>query len=233
MKAKTKNILSLIINVLIIALTVYAMIPFFTSKGDGNMQVTGLSSLKYFTNLSNYFMAFTAASFIPLNIGNIKTGGNSFPRKWYMLKFMAAVSVTVTFLTCVFFLAPINVLRLAPYGIPPLRAYAMMFYGNTFILHFVTPVLSIIGTFLFEKTDSFTKKDCLWAILPVALYAAVYIVMVAFVKGWRDFYGFTFGGKMYLAPVSGAVMFLATWLIARAERRIYLRANKGSTAEAE
>ena len=52
MSAKTKNIISLVINIAIVVITAFSMSKFFISGGDGNMQVMGVSSLKYFTNLS-------------------------------------------------------------------------------------------------------------------------------------------------------------------------------------
>ena len=230
MKASTKNILALIINIVIVIVTAIAMSKFFIDTGDGNMQVRGLSSLKFFTNLSNWFMAITALVSVFFNIRNIAKGSNVLPRTFYLFKFAAAVSVSVTFLTCVFFLAPINVFTLAPYGIPAWKAYLYMFAGNTFYLHFLTPVLSIIVTFCLEKTDSFEKNKVWMGVVPVFLYAILYAVMVAVIGadngGWRDFYHFTFGGRNYLIFISGIVMFLATYLISIVEWKIYNKVNK-------
>ena len=230
MDKKTKNIISLIINVAIICLTCYAMSKFFTGTGDANMQVHGIKSLKYFTNLSNYFAAFAALFCIPQNIRNLKNGSNLFPKPIFLAKFYATVSVTVTFLTCVFFLAPVNIIVLAPYGVPPLRAYAFMFAGVTFILHFLTPVLSIISVTALETTEGFDRKYVKYGTVFVLLYAILYVTMVVFVRpengGWTDFYHFTFGGRMYMAPVSGAVMLFVTWLISKTEWKIYKKINK-------
>ncbi len=230
MNAKTRNIIAIIVNVVTIVLICKAMSQFFIGTGDGNMQVHGLASFKYFTNLSNWFAAFAALLCIPFEIRNLKSGSACLPRWVYLIKFYAAVSVTVTFLTCVFFLGPINILILAPYGVPPLRAYAFMFAGVTFILHLVAPLLSIISVLFIEKTEGFDRKYVKHGVLSVFLYAIVYIVMVALVGpakgGWTDFYHFTFGGRMYLAPVSAAVMLFATWLISKAEWGIYKKVNK-------
>lgn len=230
MNTKTRNIIAIIVNIVTIVLISIAMSKFFISTGDGNMQVHGFSSFKYFTNLSNYFAAFAALLCIPFEVKNIKSGSGYLPRWVYLTKFFAAVSVTVTFLTCVFFLGPVNILVLAPYGIPPLRAYTLMFSGITFTLHLVAPLLSIISVLFLEKTQDFSKKYVKYGVISVFLYAIVYIVMVAFIGpkngGWTDFYHFTFGGKMYLAPVSGAVMLFVTWLISRTEWGIYQKVNK-------
>jgi hypothetical protein len=229
-KAKSKSVLSLIVNITIIVITAYAMSKFFMSTGDANMQVSGIRSFKYFTNLSNYFAAIAALICIPYNVKNIRKGTNLLPRGVYLPKFYATVTVTVTFLTCVFFLAPINILILAPYGVPPVRAYLFMFAGNTFILHFLTPVLSILSVILLDATEGFDKKYVKYGMVFVFFYAILYVVMVVFIGpekgGWTDFYHFTFGGKMYMAPVSGVVMLFFTWLIARCEWKLYRKANK-------
>ena len=54
---KIKNVISLAFNLAIIVITCYAMSRFFISRGDGNMQVSGFKSLKYFTNL-HYWIDF-------------------------------------------------------------------------------------------------------------------------------------------------------------------------------
>ena len=229
MKANTKNTIALLINISIVVITGFAMARFFVSSGDGNMQVRGAASLKYFTNLSNWFMAFVAFVSVIFNIHNIRYGSNAIPKPLYLVKYMAAVSVTVTFLTCVFFLGPLNISILAPRGVPAWRAYALMFSGNTFFLHFITPVLSIIVTIFLEKTNGFEKRFVWLGVIPVLVYAVLYGIMVLMVSpengGWRDFYHFTFGGKPYMIPVSAAVMFYATWIISKAEHKMYNKVN--------
>ena len=230
MKAGIKNIISLMINIAIVVITVLAISKFFVGTGDANMQISGWSSMRYFTNLSNCFAALASVLCIVFNIMNIRYDSNVFPKWVFLIKFMATVSVTVTFLTCVFFLGPTNIFAFAPYGVSPWRAYIFIFFGNALYLHLVTPLLAIISVLFFESTDSFTKKEASFAVITVFLYALVYIYEVAIVGaengGWRDFYGFTFGGKMYLAPLSGAVMLLATLLISKTEWKIWSKVNK-------
>ncbi|MBO4818813.1 MAG: hypothetical protein J5528_01630, partial [Firmicutes bacterium] len=93
----------------------------------------------------------------------------------------------------------------------------------------ITPVLSVIVTFCLERTDVFEKKKVWLGVIPVFIYAMLYLVMVILGPergGWRDFYHFSFGGRMYLIPVSGFVMFLATYIISKLGWRIYNKAHK-------
>ena len=230
MKDERKNIISLIINIAIVVITFFAISQFFIGRGDANMQISGIRSLRYFTNLSNILAALGSLVCIVFNIMNIRYGSNTFPKAVYILKFAGTISVTLTFLTCVFFLGPINIPILAPYGVPAWRAYIFIFFGNAFYLHLITPILAIISCIFFEKTNSFEKKDSYLGIIPFILYAIAYIIMVAVVGvergGWPDFYHFTFGGRMYLAPVSALVMFFATYLITKVEWKMYKKVNK-------
>ena len=106
------------------------------------------------------------------------------------------------------------------------REAKALFAGKAFVVHLSTPVLSILSFVLFENAKGFTFAESLWTMLPAVIYSVVYLIMVVFVKRWPDFYGFTFGGKMYMAPVSGVVMLFFTWLIARCEWKLYRKANK-------
>ena len=55
-----------------------------------------------------------------------------------------------------------------------------------------------------------TFRESLWTLIPTVVYSLVYAAAVIFMKVWTDWYGFTFGGKLYMAPVSGIVMYLVT-----------------------
>ena len=53
MSGKTKNIISLLINVTVIVLTVISVAAFFIGYGKGNMQVTGFTGTFWRTSASN------------------------------------------------------------------------------------------------------------------------------------------------------------------------------------
>lgn len=222
MNDKIKNIISMILNIIIIISTVYAISTFFTGKvTEGNMQVTGFAFLRFFTNLSNIFVSLASLIMLVFNIKNIKSGTNEFPERVMTVKFIATVSVTVTFVTVVIFLAPL----FASMGL----GYLTLFKGSMFFLHFTTPIIAIISVLFFERCGNLAKKNAVLGLIPVFLYSIVYIVMVVFIGaengGWNDFYGFTFGGKMQLVPVSLAAMYGLTLALSFAEWKIYSLVN--------
>lgn len=222
MTSKKKSIISLILNVIIIISTVYAISLFFTTTPDqGNMQVSGMEFLRFFTNLSNIFVSIAALVMIVFNIRNLRTGSDFFPKWAMLLKFTATISVSVTFITVVVFLGPMFMAM----G----QSYWVIFAGNCFFLHFTTPVIAIISILFFEKCETFEKKYAFLGLLPTFLYSIVYVTMVVFVGkdngGWPDFYGFTFGGKMYFVPISLTAMYALTILLSLTEWKIIQKIN--------
>lgn len=187
------------------------------------MMVGGWKCMMFFTNLSNIFVGIASAIMIPFNVKNLKNGSNSFPKWLFILKFTATVSVTVTLLTVVFFLGPMNVIMgYGQSGELEIARYFNYFAGNAFYLHFLTPILAIASVIFFENCEvPLSKKTALWGLLPTVLYSIVYFYEVVIVGwqngGWYDFYGFTFGGNMKLAAVSIVAMYAATYLISRIE----------------
>ena len=81
-----------------------------------------------------------------------------------------------------------------------------------------SPVLAIISFVFFERRDKIKFNTTFLSVVPTILYAIVYTIMVVFVKpeygGWPDFYGFTFGGRMWAAPISAILILLVTFAIA-------------------
>ena len=107
----------------------------------------GLSSLKYFTVLSNLLEA--AACVVWLINGNEK------------IKYIAAVSVTLTMVVVLTFLGP-------------LFGYIPMFTGVSFWMHLIVPVAALLEV-LFWSKEIFSKKDNLIACIPLGLYGMFYI----------------------------------------------------------
>jgi len=223
MTSKKKAVISLILNILICISSFYALTRYFYSTGDGNMQVKGVESLRYFTNLSNYYVAIASAIMIPYGIKNIKNEV-IYPQWLIKLKHSATVTVTLTFLTCVVFLGPLTALRFANYwGF--FKGYLFIFSGNVFYLHFLTPIMAIVGFSFFDCGNNLTKKNALGCTIPVFIYGVLYFYKVMYVGaengGWYDFYSFTFGGKVVMIPIVAVIMFFVTYGIANIERKIY------------
>lgn len=199
MKCRILNVLSLSFNVVIAILVTYSVFTFFVSGGDGNMEVTGFKCFRYFTVLSNVLVSVMSVIFAIYNIKFLKSGISNIPSIPLLCKFIGTVSVTVTFLTVLFFLGPT-------------LGYSLMFEGVNLFLHAIVPIMAIISFVMFEVNKKLLVKQCLFGLIPTIIYSIVYVIMVVFIKEWEDFYGFTFGGKLYLAPVSLVMMYIATLL---------------------
>ncbi len=207
MNGNRRRVLAMILNGIVVLSTVYSVGSFWFAGGSGNMQVAGARSLRFYTNLSNIYGALGALWALACEIRGRKKGtGASLPLPAYLFRFGSAVCLTVTFLTTALFLSPMLVMRGGN--------YFLYFMGVTFYLHFLTPLLVVLTVLRLEETEGFGKRQMLLAVVPTLLYAVVYVWQVA-VRGpenggWNDFYGFTFGGNMKIAPVSLVVMVLLT-----------------------
>ena len=191
MKLSTRNALAIAAQVLVAALTAYAISIFFTSGGEGNMQVAGWRAFRYFTIDSNVLAALAGLVCIPYEIRALKTGEETLPHWALILYYVGAVAVSVTMMVTVAFLGPI-------YG------YPAMFVGVNFFLHGLNPILCIL-TVMFLLRGPIRLREAWLCVIPVVVYGAVYFVQVVVIGyengGWPDFYAFNVNGMWYLALI--------------------------------
>jgi len=217
-KEKIINIISLVINAFILV-TTFIFVLQGVSKGAEDAQpgaetMTGLGFLKAFTNLSNILLAVCAFVLLVFNINNLFNNEHKIPKWVSVFYYIGAISTTVTFLTVVFFLGPLWAIKYGPKG------YFYMFSGMMFFFHFLNPVLGIISFILFCKLEKpLSLFNNLIGLSSTFIYSIVYMGQVLSYK-WIDFYGFTFGMKMYMVPISLIAMYLLTFGIGLALRKL-------------
>ena len=189
-----------IINIIIIISSLGAWLVMVFSNG-GMLTDTGFRSLKYFTVLSNIFEGI--ASIVWINAVR-KNDGDRDARieKAERLKYMAAVSVALTFMTVMFFLGPL-------YG------YIAMLSGVNFFLHLVAPVLAIAEC-IFLSGTIYTRRDNRLAVIPMLIYGTLYLAnnLINGIGEWpdtNDWYGFLNWG-LPIGLVIFAGLCLITWL---------------------
>lgn len=186
---------SAVFNEAILFLTVIAMIGIVRRTPREELP----ANFRYFTVLSNLFCAFASCLLLLAELFG------AMPVWVVAIKYMGTLSVTVTFLTVFLFLLPTSKNFEALMGNPP-----------EIIMHLATPLLAIISFLCFENL-----KLSAWviplAILPVLLYAWLYIDRVLLKRTWPDFYGFTKNGRwrlvfsfMTLGSILAAVLL---WLL--------------------
>lgn len=196
MERKKKAVFLIAIDLFIILSTVLCLISFL--KGSGN--AGGTRCLRYYTVLSNLFMALSCTISLKSHIDMIRKV-NKPSRFVELIKLSATSSVMLTCLTVVLFLS-------AYLGVKESFGNENLYY------HLINPILAFLGTAFIEEKFDTGKESFIFASIPTFLYGIFYFIMVVIIGeeggGWPDFYGFNRGG---LWPVSLIAMFAAILII--------------------
>ena len=178
-----------IFNAALALVILYEWSLMFSNVEENMLTVRGIASLKYFTILSNLLEGI--ACFVWLISRNEK------------IKYVAAVSVMLTFVTVMVFLGPT-------------MGYAIMFVGPSLWFHLIVPLLALLEV-VFWNRESFSARDNLIAVLPMAVYGFFYVAnnIINGVGEWphiNDWYGFLAWGYP-IGVVIYLVIIMVTWLI--------------------
>ncbi len=148
---------------------------------DENFDHMGIRTFCMFTVDSNILAALSMMLCIPYTVDGLRTGYYHLPDWVVVLMHVAVTAVSLTFLVSLLILSPV-------------KGFVLIFTGSRFFLHGVCPVLSIDTFCLFINSHLVRLKESPLALIPVFIYALVYLVMVVFIGedrgGWNDFYGF-------------------------------------------
>lgn len=195
--------MDIILNLLIVLLTAVSFLFCFRNK-EGNWSLqNGLRGLRFFTILSNLFSALASLTALFL----LRNG--TLPYGVWLIKYVATSSVTVTFLTVMFFLGPT-------------MGYKSQLEGWSLYLHLAGPLFAVVSFCFFERFYTLSFPASLWGIAPVLLYGALYLKKVVYTSGeaqWDDFYGFNKNGawkKSFSAMTGGAFLIcIVLWLLCK------------------
>lgn len=205
---RKRNIIALIINTFIVISTFIIMIKgisYGASSGQVGENMIGIGYFKPYTIDTNVLNGIVALMMATFNIYNLIDNKDELPRFLVVGQLIATVGVTVTLLTVIFFLAP-------TFYISGMGAI-WLFSNDMFFFHLINPILSIINFVLLDKRYVLNRKEICMGISTTVIYSFVYLYNVVITKNWSDFYGFTFGGKLYMGLISIVVMYIATLLI--------------------
>jgi len=198
---KNRIISSIVCNSLIILIVAFSVSCYFLHIFTIAPNSVNFRCFRYFTTDSNIFVALTSIFLIVYDVKMLRNLNYQLPNWVIKLKFVATVAVSVTFLVVLFYLAPIG-------------GFAKLYYGPSFFLHLVVPVLAIVSCVFYDFPIALSTKACFLGVIPMAVYSIVYFTMVIIVGeangGWEDFYHFNEGG-LYL--VSLFAMYLATFTL--------------------
>ena len=171
---KNKKIVmaSLVVNILITLMMVFASIVMFTgfkfmSGYDIVLESTKLGMFRFFTVQSNVFMGIVALIFAIQEIKLLRGKIKKIAPFMYTLKLVATTSVALTFFVVFSYLGPIS-----KNGLVSLLMNANLFF------HLLIPVFSMLDFVLFERNKVIKFKYTLFGILPIFLYEIYYIINI-------------------------------------------------------
>lgn len=196
---KTKAGISLVLNCLTASVTAFVIVLLFFI--DDPVIDNGWESFMFFTTDANILTAIASVIVAVFDVRILRGKADSLPKFAELLKYVGVVSLMLTFATVMLFLVPV-------YG----AEYELG--GTNFHVHVAAPMMSLFSFWFCENQSKISFKESLLGLIPTAVYAAVYYVMVVVIGadngGWIDFYTFNQGGRWYL--VFAAVM-AATFII--------------------
>ena len=147
---------------------------------DENFDNMSIRTFKMFTVNSNIFAALAAFTVIPYAIDGIRKKEYILPDWVVVFNLMGTTAVTLTFLVSLFVLSPV-------------KGFVLIFTGSRFFLHGLCPILAILAFCVFVTSHRISAKQAFIALIPVAIYAILYFVMVVVITeargGWEDIYG--------------------------------------------
>lgn len=212
MKLSKKQILLLLINAFIVVSTIIITIN-GVSKGASSGQVgedmIGWGYFKPYTIDSNVFAGICSLCVVVSLLTKNKVSNSL-----YKLFYVSTVTITLTIMTVIFFLFPTMALQKG------VRMASFLFRNDMLFFHLLNPILVAVSMFLMKDDIKISTKDNWHALIPMGVYALVYIYNVVIAKNWSDFYGFTFGGKMYMAPIAVIAMVSVTYLFGFIYRKL-------------
>ena len=148
-----------------------------------SMNWEGLFSLTYFTNLSNIAMSCVLAVALwrlayARSYETSSQPDNSSQALWYRIKFVATLSIFVTFFLYTCFLAPTS-----SYGF--LGAF-MRNGGASFATHVVGPLCALADFFFFDRAFAPRPVELLYGVVPPLAYVGyVCVLSLGFGVRWK------------------------------------------------
>ncbi len=189
MSVKTKAVISIVINVLMTLITSAIVISYFFIKNF--LIQTTKDIFCYFTTDSNILACLAGIVIVIYDVQILRGKRTVIPKPAIIFKFAGVVTVMVTMLTCLIYLAP-------KYGFP------FIFGGTFFYMHLAGPLMAFVSFCFFEKGNRLGFGEAQLAHIPCVIYAVIYSVMVSVVGeangGWRDLYHFSDSGSL-LIPI--------------------------------
>ena len=168
---KNRDTLSIISKLLIIVSSVYGMIRLCVGEG--------WLCLSYFTILSNIFVCVMTLLFLIKNAYFVvKKKKLKFNDNMYVAKFLAIVSIALTFCVYLILLAPTTEGGM-------INAYLEKGAGSLCV-HFIAPLLAIIDFICFDNEYKYNKIHSVYTIIPPFVYTILIVLLSRLEVKWGN-----------------------------------------------
>ena len=127
-------------------------------------RLSTLPILMTFTGLSNVFIGLVC---LICAIYRFISKEMKLPKVIFLLKVIALADITITFVITAFYLAP----HLG-------ASWWRLYINNNIFNHFLTPLLAIVTFILFEEYVDMNWRYCFYSMVPLSLYAVMYVINV-------------------------------------------------------
>lgn len=143
----------------------------------GIIKTYGPLHFTFFTTLSNIFVSIMLFIFLINDLRSlISIKEYKMSNTLYIVKFLATISITLTFFVFLTLLAP-------TWSNGFIDAYLYNGAGSLCV-HFITPILSIIDFLLFDEGYKSNKKHAIYGIIPPLSYVLFIVILGQFGVRW-------------------------------------------------
>ena len=216
--------ISLILNILIFIMMVFASIVMFSGFKFMNgasvvLESTKIGMFRFFTVQSNIFMGIVALIFAINEIKLLKGKIKNIPLWMYVLKMVATTSVFLTFFVVFAYLG-----NIVDGGV------GLLLQNSNLFFHLIIPVVSIFAFILFEKNIDIKFKYTLYGIIPSFLYEIYYVINILIhmedgkVSPVYDWYYFVQNGvstAFIVAPMMLLITYILCLILWKVNRKKY------------
>ena len=222
---RNRCILAIVVCSILCFLVFLAVTDQLLRDPDVLIKEVGWKAYHMFTVLSNILMAVAAAMCIPFAVDGMRYRNYHLPRWYVNLMYMGTTGVAITFLIALTVLAPAA------------GFYRVMLFSNNILFHLTCPILSILLFFFINSDHRIKWQSTFIAIIPVVLYALVYVLMVFIIGeeagGWRDHYQIYRIAEYLPLPVILLILCLISFGIATVLRLVHNAIHKKRKADME
>lgn len=173
---KMRCIAGLVMCSAVIILTAVALVFNITDFYNESTPEAGIGTLRMYTTLSNILAAVAASLCIPFQIDGLRRNKYKLPFWIVSIMYVGVTGLFVTFFTAITLIS-----------ITTGFVYTMFMKSNIF-MHTINPIIITVLFTLIISDHRVKFHESFYTMIPLIIYAIIYIIFVFVTKTWRDHY---------------------------------------------